>query len=103
MSDFDVDATLRSLRGFPTRTLARRPDDQLPFVNEGELGGQALLLDTCVYIDRLQGEAPALVKQIMDGRQNNHSAICVQELAHTLGVPRPTTPAPQAYTRLSPR
>lgn len=44
MSEFHVEAALRSLRGFPTRTLARRPDDQLPFVNEGELGGQALML-----------------------------------------------------------
>lgn len=92
MSDFDVDAALRSLRGFSTKTLARRPDDQLPFANEGELGGQALLLDTCVYIDRLQGKAPTLVKRIMDGRQSNHSAVCIQELAHTLGVLRPDDP-----------
>ncbi|RUX09669.1 DNA-binding protein [Mesorhizobium sp. M8A.F.Ca.ET.059.01.1.1] len=92
MSEFDVEAALRSLRGFPTRALARRTDDKLPFVNEGELGGQALLLDTCVYIDRLQGKAPVLVQQIMDARHNNHSAICIQELAHTLGVLKPDDP-----------
>ncbi|MBZ9994067.1 type II toxin-antitoxin system VapC family toxin [Mesorhizobium sp. BH1-1-4] len=102
MSEFDVEAALRSLRGFPTKTLARRPDDQLSFVNEGELGGQALLLDTCVYIDRLQGKAPVLVKQIMDARHNNHSAICIQELGHTLGVLKPKdTRTPGVYRAVS--
>lgn len=92
MSEFNVEAALRSLRGFPTRTLARRPDGRLPFVSESELGGQALLLDTCVYIDRLQGKASVLLGQIMDGRHNHHSAICIQELAHTLGVLKPDDP-----------
>ena len=81
MPAFDVDTAIRSLRGFPTKAPVRRTDDLLPFVTEGEVGGQGLLIDTCVYIDRLQGKAPALVKQIMDVRHNNHSAICIQELA----------------------
>jgi hypothetical protein len=28
----------------------------------------------------------------MDGRHNNQSAICIQELAHTLGVLKPDDP-----------
>ncbi|MBZ9761753.1 hypothetical protein LB553_12835 [Mesorhizobium sp. CA8] len=30
--------------------------------------------------------------QIMEGQHNNHSAICIQELAHTLGVLNPDDP-----------
>lgn len=50
------------------------------------MAGQALLLDTCVYIDQLQGRAPTLIEQLVDTRQVNHSTVALQELLHTVGV-----------------
>ena len=86
MSGFDVDAAVRWMRGFPTRALARRPDDQLPFIDEADTVGQSLLIDTCVYLDRMQGKAPSRLYELMGSRLNIHSSIAVQELAHPLGV-----------------
>lgn len=85
MAGFDVAAARRWARLDPRRTLARRPDAALPFVDVDELAGQPLLLDTCVYIDQMQGRAPALVEQVIDIRQVNHSMVAVQELMHTIG------------------
>ncbi|MFD1103547.1 type II toxin-antitoxin system VapC family toxin [Sphingobium olei] len=92
MAGFDVSAAMRWARFDPRRTLARRPDDILPFAERDELGGQALLLDTCVYIDQMQGRAPTLVEQLVDGRQVNHSTVAIQELMHTIGVLDPGDP-----------
>ncbi len=92
MSKFDIDSANRWLKGLPVKTLARRSDHQLPFIDHVTIGGQALLLDTCVYIDRLQGKAPALLPQIMAARHNNHSTVSIQELAHTLCVLNPADP-----------
>lgn len=87
MAGFEVAAARRwAARLDPRRTLARRPDEALPFANEDELAGQALLLDTCVYIDQLQGRAPTLIEQLVDTRQVNHSTVALQELLHTVGV-----------------
>ncbi len=58
----------------------------LPFANLDDLGGRPLLLDTCVYIDQMQGRAPALIAQLIDTRQVNHSMVAIQELMHTIGV-----------------
>jgi len=86
VAGFDIVGALRWARFDPKRTLARRPDDALPFAGEDELGGQPLLLDTCVYIDQMQGRAPALVEQLVDARQFNHSTVAIQELMHTVGA-----------------
>ena len=86
MAGFDVAAARRWARLDPRRTLARRPDAALPFASVDDLAGQPLLLDTCVYIDQMQGRAPGLVEQLIDTRQVNHSTVAIQELMHTLGV-----------------
>lgn len=86
MSDFDFDAALRWAKFDPGRTLARRADNELPFIGEIAEAGQELLLDTCVYIDGLQGRAPVIVADLLDIRQSNHSTIAIQELMHTAGV-----------------
>jgi hypothetical protein len=97
MAGFDVEAARRwAVRLEPGRTLARRSDETLPFARDDELAGQALLLDTCVYIDQMQGRAPKLVEQLVDTRQVNHSTVAIQELMHTVGVLHPAdrrTPA----------
>jgi len=52
------DKVVRWARPERWRTLARRPDGDLPFVGDEAQSGNALLLDTTVYIDRMQGNAP---------------------------------------------
>lgn len=86
MTDFDIDGALRWARFDPRKTLARRRDEELSFVREESLGGQPLLLDTCVYIDQLQARTPQLLDGLIDARQVNHSAVSIQELMHTVGV-----------------
>ena len=64
----------------------------LPFASVDDLAGQPLLLDTCVYVDQMQGRAPALVEQLIDIRQVNHSTVAIQELMHIVGVLDPDDP-----------
>lgn len=102
MAGFDIAGAMRWARFDPGRSLARRPDEGLPFASEEDLAGQPLLLDTCVYIDQMQGRAPSLVEQLVAIRQVNHSTIAIQELTHTVGVLDPNdrrTPAVIAQVR----
>jgi predicted nucleic acid-binding protein len=102
VADFDFDAALRWVRFDPRKTSARRADTQLPFADEDSLAGGALLLDTCVYIDQLQGRSPAVVDGVVTARQVNHSTVALQELLHTVGVLDPRdrrTPAVIAAIR----
>lgn len=64
----------------------------LPFASVDDLAGQPLILDTCVYVDQMQGRAPALVEQLIDIRQVNHSTVAIQELMHIVGVLDPDDP-----------
>ena len=89
MAQFDFDAARRWARFDPGRTLARRPDDELPFAGEELIGGQALLLDSCVYIDQMQNRSPDILDLLIEGRLVNHSTVAVQELMHTVGVLNP--------------
>lgn len=86
MADFSFDAARRWARFAPTATLARRADDQLPFLREERIAGQALLLDTCVYIDQMQNRTPKILDALVEARQLNHSTVALQELMHTVGV-----------------
>lgn len=90
MAEFDFDAARRWARLDPQKTLTRRGDDELPFVDAGLIGGQALLLDTCVYIDEMQDRSPQLLDDLVAQRQVNHSTVAIQELMHTVGVLRPS-------------
>lgn len=85
MAGFDVAGVLRLSRFDPAKTLARRNDSEPPFASNDELAGQALLLDTCVCIDQMQGRAASVVERLVDTRQVNHRAIAIQELMHTAG------------------
>jgi hypothetical protein len=87
---FDFDAARRWSRFDPQKTLARRAGEALPFVDPGRIGGQGLLLDTCVYIDQMQGQSPPELDELVSGRQVNHSTVAIQELMHTVGVLSPS-------------
>jgi hypothetical protein len=87
---FDFDAARRWARFEPRKTPARRPDGDLPFVDANHVGGQGLLLDTCVYIDQMQARSPHLLDDLIDRRQVNHSTVAIQELMYTVGALDPT-------------
>jgi hypothetical protein len=70
----------------PRKTPARRTDAELPFVNADLIGGQGLLLDTCVYIDQMQDRSPQVLDDPIAQRQVNHSIVAIQELMHADGV-----------------
>ena len=90
MAEFDFDAARRWARFDPGETLARRRDDKLPFLNSSATGGQGLLLDTCVYIDQMQGRSPRMLDDLIAQRQVNHSTVAIQELMHSVGVLAPS-------------
>lgn len=92
MAGFDFAAARRWARFDPQRTLARRPDEALPFVDQDLISGQALLLDTCVYIDQMQGRSPDILDDLIAVRIVNHSTIALQELMHAVGVLNPGDP-----------
>lgn len=50
------------------------------------LGGQALLLDTCVYIDQMHARSPETLAALIAARVVNHSTIAIQELMHAVGA-----------------
>jgi hypothetical protein len=89
LAGFDFGDAIRWSRFDPRRTLSRRSDRELPFVHEEGLGGPPILLDTCVYIDQMQGRAPAILERFIATRQTNHSTVAIQELMHTVGVLNP--------------
>lgn len=86
MAGFDFEAARRWARFDTQSTLARRPDHLLSFVDEAALAGQGLLLDSCVYIDQMQGRTPRIVDDLIARRQVNHSTVAIQELMHSVGV-----------------
>ncbi len=90
---FDRRASVRRIR--PQRRgppLARRADADLPFVTGETLAGRELLLDTCVYIDVLQGRTPIAVDRLLQMRIVNHSTVALSELTHLLGALDPGRP-----------
>ncbi len=84
MPDFDFRSAARLAR--PTTTLSRRADADLPFLTEADLAGPGVLLDTCVYIDQLQGRLHARVERLIETRHAHHPSVAIQELMHTVGV-----------------
>jgi len=91
VAECDFDAARRWAARFdPQRTLARRADAELPFVDASLIGGQGLLLDTCVYIDQMQDRSPHVLDDLITRRQVNHSTVAIQELVHAVGMLNPS-------------
>lgn len=99
LADFSFDSSVRWARFDPQRTLSRRDDDELPFLGDAAEAGPELLLDTCVYIDGLQGRTPDVVSELLHFRLSNHSTVAVQELMHTVGVLDPKHPGSRGAIR----
>lgn len=83
---FDVADALRRLKPQRARApIARRPDADLDFAAPPATAGRELLLDTCVYVDVLQGRTPAVVDDLLIVRILNHSSVALAELTHLFG------------------
>ena len=83
---FDLRRSLRRIKPHRfTQPIRRRPRAELPFVEGVVAAGGELLLDTCVYIDVLQGTTPASLDALLRHRTLNHLAVCVAELTHGFG------------------
>lgn len=88
---FDLARALRRIK--PQRAASdvqRRSLANLPTVQAPISAGAELLLDTCVYIDVLQGRTPEAVDDLLQARIVNHSTVCLSELTHLFGRLDPT-------------
>lgn len=78
---------------------ARRPDSELPFILSDDVRGIGpVLLDTCVYIDRMRRSAPPAVEAVSDTGMAFHSATALGELLHGIGALDPRDPRTSSVT-----
>ena len=97
---FDLRRSLRRIKPHRfTHPVRRRPREELPFVPPQPAPGGELLLDTCVYIDVLQGNTPAEVDALLELRTTNHLTVCVAELTHGFGRLDPRHPGTDTVLR----
>lgn len=89
---FDFDRAVRWAKPDHWRPLTYRPDEALPFLGSTAEPGAALLLDTSVYIDQMQGRAPQVVGELVYLRAVNHSSVAIVELMHPVGRLDPSHP-----------
>ena len=98
MAAFDFDKAVRWAKPDRHAPLSRSDDSQLPFLTAAG-PGQGLLLDTCVYIDQLQGKLPAVADELMHQRLVHHSTVGIAELMHPVGRLDPKHPGTKAAIR----
>jgi hypothetical protein len=84
LAAFDFDRAIRWAKLDRAVSLSRRRDSELPFLSSAG-PGQSLLLDTCVYIDQIQGKLLAVVDDLIGARPANHSTIAIAEMMHSVG------------------
>ena len=97
---FELARALRRIK--PQRAadaLRRRPVTDLALVDAAASAGPELLLDTCVYIDVLQGRTPQGVDDLLQARIVNHSTVCLAELTHLFGRLDPAHPGTKGVLR----
>jgi predicted nucleic acid-binding protein len=87
MPDFNFKSAAQLAQ--PVATLSRRADSQLPFLTAAKLAGPGIVLDTCVYIDQLQGRLDPVVEKLIENRHTHHSSVAIQELMHSVGALNP--------------
>jgi hypothetical protein len=91
---FDLQGTLRRLKPHKRlERLTRRANSELAWASDQPLIGNPLLLDTCVYLDVLQGRTPEAVDELLTYRVCHHSAVCLAELTHVFGRLDPAHPS----------
>jgi len=94
----DIERSLRRLK--PERfigALQRRPDADLAFVADAPLSGSPLLLDTCVYVDALEGALPPETETLLRIRTLFHLSVVLGELSHNFVRLNPRDPRTSAH------
>lgn len=90
----DLARSLRRIRpDRRTGSLSRRDDDHLDFAEAAALFGPPLLLDTCVYVDGLEGSLPPQVEVLLRARSLMHLSVVLGELSHNFGRLDPRHPS----------
>lgn len=98
---FDLPSALRSLKPQKrVERLERRPDSALRWAESEPPIGGALLLDTSVYLDVLQGRTPQAVDDLITYRLCHHSAVCLAELTHVFGRLDPAHPTTRSVLKV---
>jgi len=72
-----------------TRPFPRRRDPTLPFDPEALATDAPLMLDTTVYVHRLQNKIPPLIHELVAARPILHCAVAVAEIAISVGMMEP--------------
>ncbi len=84
--EIDLHRSLRRIKPEKwTGSLAPRHPSSLAFVDAADPFGPPLLLDTCVYLDTLEGRLPVAAKQLLKSRSVRHVSIVLGELTHFFG------------------
>ena len=82
----DIEKLLRRCRhALGKSELPLRTDDELDFLADGDIAGEQIMLDSCVYIDQMQGRLPVSVAQRVEARTSVHSPIVLGELSFLFG------------------
>jgi len=84
---FDLKTSEQALKPqqWATGPLRARAESELRWATGESRTGRPLLIDTTVYIDTLQGKAPAAIEELLRYRSIFHSAICLAELTQAFG------------------
>ena len=90
---FDLKGAEREIKPQKGTTgLQERPRAGLRWAADEPKTGSPILLDATVYIDILQGKAPAAIDDLLRYRSIFHSAVCLAELTHVFGRLDPEDP-----------
>ncbi|MBA8882070.1 type II toxin-antitoxin system VapC family toxin [Phyllobacterium myrsinacearum] len=99
--EFDLQAALRALKPEKKSVLATpRSKELLSWVKDEPLVGGPILLDTCVYLDVLQGKTDDKVDALLTYRLCHHSSVCLAELTHVFGRLDPAHPNTRAVLKV---
>lgn len=79
------------------RPLSQRPDGDLDFADAAAAAGPPLLLDTCVYVDGLEGSLPTRVEALLRTRTLMHLSVVLGELSHNFGRLDPKHPGTRRH------
>lgn len=96
----DIDGVLRRCRVALGKTaLPARADSDLSFLSDAPIGGERIMLDTCVILDQLQGRLPRDVEDRIRARAIYQSPVVLGELAFLFGRLDPCDPRSSDATR----
>lgn len=79
------------------RPFPRRPDNTLPFDPATVPADLPLMLDTTVYIHRLQGKIPPALHALVEARPTLHCAVAIAEIAVSAGIMDPAHTTTERY------